>query len=408
MKLFIIALCALVGFKAYATDNAFTESLREYSTQLQSDGPNPFLPGTEKIVLTEQDKATLAQYAYNSKSLLERALRAASGKALEEVHEIYVEAIKQVVMESYADKKRSELLLRYALNQALQLTIGVPTADGKSVMEKGVLAGVNNVDVITAILEDSMRLAIRYYKDDFAAIQSGQLVKLPYIVFGNERLAMAQKWSHSVHQPELLLAFQTKTLEQWMSTVANNEVLDRLKIAEAILDVDAALADAKKPNYTTLQKVRFLRGTVDTLFDTLRRLGFRITESAKPALSVPNEAPRLIVTLDIPSVDGYKYLKRVNHHSFDAIVGQGYTTQYYTKRTHESVDAKYKAYKEPEFLKLVEKTCHELVGTPRELTYCGPIHRIPRHTQYVSNREFQENYTVPFIIGAYVYSNDAE
>ena len=405
MKFLIFTLCALVGLNVHASDNAFTESLKEYSSLIRSTtAENPFKTGTQKIVLTEQDKATLAQYAYNSKSLLERALRAASGKPLEEVHEIYVEAIKQVVIESYADKKRSELLMRYALNQALQLTIGVPSANGKSILEKGVLSDVNNVDVVTAILEDSMHLAIRYYRQDHIAIQSGQLIKLPYIHFGNERLAMATKWSHSVHQPELLLQFQVKMLEQWMSTVANNEVLDRLKIAEAILDVDAALVQVKETQYTHLQKIRYLRGVVDTLFDTLRRLGLQVTESAKPALSAPQQVPQMIITLDIRSIDGYSHLEMLKHQDFRSVVGQGYTNNYYVKSKRAYVDDKYKSYTEKDFYALVEKTCNDLMPNPSRTVYCGPTYRIPRINKYVSNREFQENHTVDFVIAVFSYS----
>src|SRR3989338_10936940 len=122
---------------------------------------NPYHEGTERTQLTAEEKENLLQYLTSSKLTLERAKRSAKDKSLEEIFEIYTSSIKDVVLRSsQSEKSRGELLLRYALNQALELTIGIPTADGREEVEKpGVLVEAN-IDLVIAILENSIDFAL--------------------------------------------------------------------------------------------------------------------------------------------------------------------------------------------------------------------------------------------------------
>ena len=61
----------------------------------------PFADGTRTVVLSHEERASLLQFADNSKAKLEKALRIADGESFEEQNRIYYEAIQKVVLESY-------------------------------------------------------------------------------------------------------------------------------------------------------------------------------------------------------------------------------------------------------------------------------------------------------------------
>ncbi|MGK5088655.1 hypothetical protein WDW86_13940 [Bdellovibrionota bacterium FG-2] len=66
-----------------------------------------------------------------------------------------------MILTSVTQKPMSELLMRIALNQGLQMSFGVQTPDGKGIAEAGVLATMSNQDALTIMLEDSIALAHR-------------------------------------------------------------------------------------------------------------------------------------------------------------------------------------------------------------------------------------------------------
>ena len=155
--------------------------------------------------------------------------------------------------ESYKAKPRSELLMRIALNQALELTYGIPEVvttynnDGSihsihttgNMKTPGVLNGSMNRDLLTLILEDSVKLAIHYYKDDRRAIQEGSLLKLPYSALARDRITLAKnKWLASVLEWRYRYAFSVTALKHWLSTIANEEQLNRTYFAEEITEAD--------------------------------------------------------------------------------------------------------------------------------------------------------------------------
>src|SRR3989344_5779464 len=160
---------------------------------------NPYREGTERTEFSQEEKENLLQYLTSSKSTLERAKKKAKDKSLEEVFEIYTSSIKEVVLRSsQSEKSRGELLLRYALNQALELTVGIPTSDGKAIEKPGVLAEIN-IDLVIAILENSIDFALSYYPKDKEAIDSGNLLNLPFFEFSQKRLLLAKEWLTGIH-----------------------------------------------------------------------------------------------------------------------------------------------------------------------------------------------------------------
>ncbi|OFZ74083.1 MAG: hypothetical protein A3K03_11815 [Bdellovibrionales bacterium RIFOXYD1_FULL_44_7] len=96
-----------------------------------------------------------------------------------------------------------------------------------------------NRDLLTLILEDSVKLAIHYYKDDRKAIQEGSLLKLPYSALARDRITLAKnKWLASVLEWRYRYAFSVTALKHWLSTIANEEQLNRTYFAEEITEAD--------------------------------------------------------------------------------------------------------------------------------------------------------------------------
>jgi hypothetical protein len=245
-----------------------------------SDDPkNPFSEGTTKTQLSTTERSELLVYAENSKTLLAQALANAYGKGFREANEIYLQAIKRVVIESYANKPRTELLMRHALNQALELTFGVPTADGIGVLVPGILMGSTNQELLTLILEDSIKLALGYYQDDRKAIESGNLIGLPYVKFSLDRLVIARKWLSSVVEWRFTYDFSVAILQHWLNTVLNVDQLHRAAYAEEIVQVDGVLksfvaSDALKPvldSEMVQRRVRQLRGLIRKMLQKSNR-----------------------------------------------------------------------------------------------------------------------------------------
>lgn len=223
---------------------------------------NPYAEGVARVSLTPAERESLLLYANNSKANLERAVREAQGKPLAEANEIYLSAIKRVVAESFQERRRSELLMRMALNQAMELTVGTPSADGKSIEKEGVLKSAGNTDLLNVILEESISLALMYYQDDRTAIESNALVQLPYYDLAQTHLRLGSEWLAGINEWSLQLVFQKTLLEQWKSTVLQEDHLTRAQIASAILDVEDALSKIERENLGTEKKVRFLRGVI--------------------------------------------------------------------------------------------------------------------------------------------------
>ena len=117
---------------------------------------NPFQDGNTKVVLSPEDHDELLEWANTAKSKLETALQEARGKTFAETNRIFLDAVKASVIRSVNLHPRAELLMRKCLNDAMKLTYGIPTRDGMSWEESGLLwdGTPNRLDLMTVILED--------------------------------------------------------------------------------------------------------------------------------------------------------------------------------------------------------------------------------------------------------------
>ena len=234
---------------------------------------NPFHEGTVEVKLTEEERVELKAYAENTKSILDKALHKAKGKlALETLH-IYREAIYRTIPQSFEKKKHSELLIRFILNQALDLVDGTPNASGE-VREDGVLKNTSNKDLASAIYKNSIDLALSYHSKDMKAISEGTFKNTPYNEMAYQRLRLAKKWAGGVLEQSLKLKFLKRVLEHWLLTVSQKANLRRQEVAHLIVDVQDSSKEVKKGYKTTDERIRFLNGVIKRVLEQTKELLF--------------------------------------------------------------------------------------------------------------------------------------
>jgi hypothetical protein len=267
---------------------------------LSQENKNPFLEGTEIRVLTENQKLDLKKYVESTSARLREALDTAKGKGFEEAKAVYLNAIILIVLDSYKDQARSQLLARVALNQALQLTVGTPLANGAPSENQGVLEHMANPELLTVILEDSINLAINYCPNDLTAINAlkiqdtNQLLDLPYDRLALSRLQLARKWLSSTLDTEASYALSVTAVSHWLSTMNRSDQLHLGKYAKELWDANKIIQNEMPskalqqniPIATLISKVRVLRGELRKLDEslsektTLQGLNQEITKKA--------------------------------------------------------------------------------------------------------------------------------
>lgn len=259
--------------------NAFTEGLSAGTLPARPVTENPFVEGTGIQRLSIETKNFLLQWAKNSKSSLEKALQKARGEGFIEANRIYRDAIIDVVVRSYQTEKAGETLMRHVLNQALELTIGLPDQNGK--VYGGILSGSVNQELLTVILEQSIKLAIDLYPGDERCINQG-IVRTEKDVMSTaiSRLKMARKWTSGIFEPSVQLVFQRQVLSHFVatSTVKTNVLVN--SFAEMIVQANDAIDIGKDYNPQDVNAsidvpaaVRELRGEInDVVQDAEKRM----------------------------------------------------------------------------------------------------------------------------------------
>lgn len=263
-KISVVVAGVMLGQAVFANTGAFSEGTGVQQGSLpKADGVNPFTEGTGRLRLSPEERSSLLQYADNAYSLIRSALEEASGKDFREANAIYAGVIQKVIAQSFAQKARQELMMRHVLNQALELTVGLPNAGGQSF--GGLLHGTVNQELMTVVLEDSMRLAMQLYSDDRVAIQSGSISLLPVMETAIARLTLAQKWNSSIIEQEVSFDFQKMALQHFLNTSINANNLLKKTFAEELIRADdmlnkiESLSGQNQPLSQVLRGVRVLR-----------------------------------------------------------------------------------------------------------------------------------------------------
>ena len=217
---------------------------------------SPFDEGVVVAPLTELERNDLAQYAESSKARLTEALSEAQGKTFGESNDIYMRAIREVVEVSHSGSRRSELLMRMALNQASELS--------------EVLQNVSNRDLITIVFEDSIKLALTYIQEDQKAVANGSLRELPYLRFSLDRLLQAREWGAAISETSEQYIFTATILRQWTAVARHQEQPHRAAIAPELLRIDSLLRKLPPTDeVTTKGRMRVLRRELRKLIEDL-------------------------------------------------------------------------------------------------------------------------------------------
>lgn len=245
------------------------------ATGSKAQGVNPFELGVVYKPFTAQQIESLSANIDIVKSRLNEALQNAEGKTLDVANQIYVDAMKEVVLHSFQNTPRSGFLTRVALNQGLALTVGIPNADGVGVAKEGVLADTSNEDLITLILKNSIQLALSYYveaKDQ----RTVKLTEIPYMKYALDQIKYTRDWLDSVTEPHAEYFAARAALVNFMAVVANDANLNINVYAKELVDIDAALKN-KYPETLpapehVLEKVRELRKELRRLQAAVERV----------------------------------------------------------------------------------------------------------------------------------------
>jgi hypothetical protein len=256
----VVILGLLSSNMAFAANSPFSEGVGAAQGPVPSvvKSESPFSEGTGRLRLSPEERQTLLQYADNAYSLIRSALEEANGRDFKEANQIYSEVIQKIVVQSFAQKARQELLMRFVLNQALELTVGLPNAGGQSF--GGLLAGSVNEELMTIVLEDSMRLAMQLYSDDRRAIEAGSTTLQPVMETAIARLSLAQKWGSSIIEQEVSFDFQKMALQHFLNTAVNANNLLKNTFAEEIVKADDILNKVEGQTGSNMALLQVMRG----------------------------------------------------------------------------------------------------------------------------------------------------
>jgi hypothetical protein len=235
------------------------------NVRLQAQVANPFAQGTAITRLSQEQKNELLEYALNSKSVLSEALKEAAGQDLRITVRILSEAVQQVVVNSFGKKQAEELLMRHVLNQALELTVGLPTSG-----MRGLLDGTTNQELIAVVLEDSIKLAIQLAHDDRVCIENGTFANRPVMRVALERLQLASQWAQGVFEVNVSVAFQKQIMQHFLTTAVVSSNQYQVVIAEEIVKANNILEmfDQGRGPRTIAAQDRRIRGELKSIVAT--------------------------------------------------------------------------------------------------------------------------------------------
>lgn len=235
------------------------------NVRLQAQVANPFAQGTAITRLSQEQKNELLEYALNSKSVLSEALKEAAGQDLRITVRILSEAVQQVVVNSFGKKQAEELLMRHVLNQALELTVGLPTSG-----MRGLLDGTTNQELIAVVLEDSIKLAIQLAHDDRVCIENGTFANRPVMRVALERLQLASQWAQGVFEVNVSVAFQKQIMQHFLTTAVVSSNQYQVVFAEEIVKANNILEmfDQGRGPRTIAAQDRRIRGELKSIVAT--------------------------------------------------------------------------------------------------------------------------------------------
>ncbi len=201
-------------------------------------GDNPFLEGIEPVPISEEDWNALKELASNSRTGIQVLLRDQNKLTAAAGNSTQFELTKVLVMNSKLKRGRIEILLRIALNQAFELTFGVPSEDGKKISRKGVFSERTYSELTKTIFMDSLSLAEAFYVDARMAVNENYLQHIPLIPFVLARAKLIDRWKMHVMTASEEHDFWNATFRHMFNLLTLEDALMQNVFGEEILDFE--------------------------------------------------------------------------------------------------------------------------------------------------------------------------
>ena len=184
------------------------------------------------IVLTDKEIEDIKSYVLNSKYLLEEAIKNSNGKSIELQKQIFSDVIREVVLYSYNNIGFNELLMRMILNQALELTLGIPEIDGSGSKSHGILNNRISDDLLVVILSDHIKMSLEYTKSDLKFLESKNYLDTPFNDVGINRVVKSQEWISGIFNVEIQNQVYKSVFDRFLSTTKRNENLRQKEVSD--------------------------------------------------------------------------------------------------------------------------------------------------------------------------------
>lgn len=208
------------------------------------ESPSALQEGIQRELSAAQI-AELLPWAKDSKIFLQDLMDQVHPLPMDQKIERLIDGIKQVVIESAP--KHSELIMRYALNRALVLN---------DILNDEMTAdAVGTADAKARILMASIKLALKYYDADMAAISAK--TKLPYAVFGMEYFNFLHELNKSIFDASAQYNVQRTALEFLQWDLYRD--LNNTRFAPQIVKINNALKVFPKKKMTDAHAINYIR-----------------------------------------------------------------------------------------------------------------------------------------------------
>lgn len=202
---------------------------------------NQFLEGNEPELVTPENRDELESYEVSTLSRLQKIASLVGGNSVgsyEERYRIALTNIKNLIKFSHASQRKSEQLVRIVLNQALQITEGVPNPDGVVTGTAGPLGKSKHAEPRWRLLLESVDLAI-------SILQYKHGPKMAFVHAAESKLFFFLNFQSSLESPRLQAELYYQLLAQWAFLMRHSENPLRLEYVHALNEAKQTLQSAK-------------------------------------------------------------------------------------------------------------------------------------------------------------------
>ncbi len=149
-----------------------------------------------------------------------------------------VNGLKKIILESHANKKTTELLMRILINQAMVSVVGVYNETGTTLIQAPILPMGYYPGLKLAILKKSISLALKYYTHDQQWVRSGTYSSLSHSKAAFELLNERMIWAEHILDVPTEQKFLAQSLTLFQNLLALSPVDERNMFAEELVQIE--------------------------------------------------------------------------------------------------------------------------------------------------------------------------